>query len=152
MEVHRVAVHAVVGDLPDLGLAVLDGVQALHRHVDVGQRDRGRNSRRGEGKFYRQRGVHAAKDRVKQLLNGFVDDGQGFGGFCFPVYRINIGRDGVGEVGLRARACANRRIVVHIRSTKCHVVSRLGNDGHWLGFCVNRRHGRSQGRHVQRTA
>ena len=79
VEVHRVRVDAVVRDLPDLGLAILDRVQIFDRRIDVGQWNSRGDGGGGERQFRGQRGVHAAEDRVEQFLNGLVDDLQAVG-------------------------------------------------------------------------
>ena len=75
-----VRVHAVVRDLPDLCLAILDAVDAVDRRIDICQRDGRRNGRAGERQFHRQGCIHAAVHRIKQLLNRLVDDVDSFRG------------------------------------------------------------------------
>ena len=67
VEVDRVGVDAVVGDLPDLGFAVLE---LLGRRIDVAQRDRGLGQRAGVRNLDAQRRVQPTIGRIEQLLNG----------------------------------------------------------------------------------
>ena len=75
MEVHRVGVHAVVRDLPDLVFAVLD---RLGRRVNVAQRNGGLVQHGGERKFSAEGGVHATVVGVEQFLNTLAQHGYGF--------------------------------------------------------------------------